>query len=119
MEGFICEKIERQIDMLLNLKGKKINQYPQTSFNYFNMFLRKKEDFQNEDYQFEIKIPEDIKLVDQKFVGKFRTSESLFKALSRAVKNVKSYVFTKLDVPIKLNVSKKTEYSFFLKKYLG
>lgn len=64
-------------------------------------------DYQTGEYSFEIKIPEDVKQGEQKLEGKVGTAVSALKAVSGIVARVDWHVYAKLDVPMKLDVSKK------------
>lgn len=104
---FIGEKIERQTGMGIGPTAKRGSQYRRTPIYHFKMPLGGEGDYQTGEYPFEIKIPEDVKQGEQKLEGKVGTAVSALKAVSGIVARVDWYVYAKLDVPMKLDVSKK------------
>ena len=72
----------------------------------FKMPLAGEKDYHNEEYPFEIKIPDTILQEDQKLEGKAATAATALKVLGGVSRHVDWYVKTELDVPMKLDIKK-------------
>lgn len=105
--SFVGEKIERQTGMGIGPTAKKGSQYRRTPLYHFKMPLGGEEEYQKGEYPFEIKIPEDVKQAERKLEGKAGTAVSALKTISGIVTRVDWYVYAKLDVPMKMDVSKR------------
>jgi len=105
--AFVGEKVERQTGMGVGPTAKSGRQSQRTYLYHFKMPLGGEGEYQTGEYPFEIKIPEDVKQAEQKLEGKVGTAVSALKAVSGIVARVDWYVYAKLDVPMKLDVSKK------------
>lgn len=105
--AFIGEKIERQTGMGVGPTAKKGSQTKHTYIYQFKMPLGEEGEYQTGEYPFEIKIPEDVKQAEQKLEGKVGTTITALKAVSGVVSRIDWYVHANLDVPMKLDVSKR------------
>ena len=105
--AFIGEKIERQTGMGVGPTASKGSQSKHINIYNFKMPLDGEGEYQTGEYPFEIKIPEDVKQAEQKLEGKVGTALSALKAVSGIVSRIDWYVYVKLDVPMKLDVSKR------------
>jgi len=76
-----------------------------TVFN-FKMPLGGEKDYQNEEYPFEIKIPDNILNENPQLEGKAATAAAAFKVLGGVSSHVDWYVKAELDVPMKLDIKK-------------
>jgi hypothetical protein len=72
----------------------------------FTIPLDGEKNYQEEEYSFEIKIPDDILQTAQKLDGKIGTAITAFRTLSGVYSRVDWYVKSELDVPMGLDVKK-------------
>jgi len=87
--------------------AKRGSHYRRTPIYHFKIPSGGEGDYQRGEHPFEMKIPEDVEQREQKLEGKVGTAVSALKAVSGIVARVDWYVYAKLDVPMKLDVSKK------------
>lgn len=104
--AFIGEKIEGQTGMGIGptVGGRRRTQ--RVKLHDFRMPLDGEKEYQEGEYPFEIKIPENIHQVDQKLEGKVGTAVTALKAISGVHSRVDWYVKAQLDVPMGLDVKK-------------
>lgn len=105
--AFIGEKIERQTGMGVGPTAKRGSQYRRTPIYHFKMPLGGEGEYQHGEYPFEITIPPDVKQSAAQPEGKVGTAVTALKAISGVTSRIDWYVYAKLDVPMKLDVSKK------------
>jgi len=72
----------------------------------FKMPLAGEKEYHNEEYPFEIKIPDNILQDNQKLEGKAATAATALKVLGGVSSRVDWFVKTELDVPMKLDIKK-------------
>ncbi|HUS99073.1 MAG TPA: hypothetical protein VMY59_01995 [Candidatus Thermoplasmatota archaeon] len=104
--SFIGTKTEKQTGMGIGPTASNNRQTRTIKVYDFTIPLDGKKNYQEEEYPFEIKIPDDIHQADQKLDGKIGTAVNALKAISGVYSRVDWYVHTQLDIPMSLDVKK-------------
>ena len=105
--AFVGEKVERQTGMGIGPTSHDKRQTQRTYLYHFKMPLGGEGEYQQGEYPFEITIPSDVKQSAAQPEGKVGTAVSALKAISGVTSRIDWYVYAKLDVPMKLDVSKR------------
>ncbi len=105
--SFIGIKIQQQTGMGIGPTASSSRSTNKSVVYDFKMPLDYDKEYQNDEYPFEIKIPEDIHHVSQKLEGKVGTALTALKAVSGIHGRIDWYVKAQLDVPKKLDIKKK------------
>jgi hypothetical protein len=104
---FAGVKEERQTGMGIGPTSSDRRQRQRVYLYRFKMPLGGEGEYQQGEYPFEITIPPDVKQSAAQAEGKLGTAVSALKAVSGIHSRIDWYVHAKLDVPMKLDVSKK------------
>ncbi|KYK28512.1 hypothetical protein AYK20_01055 [Thermoplasmatales archaeon SG8-52-1] len=104
--SFIGTKIDKQTGLGIGPMANNNRQTRTIKVYDFTMPLDGEKNYQEEEYSFEIKIPEDILQTAQKLNGKIGTAITAFKTISGVYSRVDWYVKSELDVPLGLDVKK-------------
>ena len=104
--SFIGSKTEKQTGMGIGPTTSKTQQTKTMKVYDFTLPLGGEKDYHEEEYPFEIKIPDDIHQIDQKLDGKIGTAMTALKTLSGVYSRTDWYVKAELDVPMNLDVKK-------------
>jgi len=98
--------VERQTGIGVGPTASNNRQTKKTYIYHFKMPLGGEGEYQQGEYPFEIKIPEDVKQGAATPDGKVGTAVSALKAISGIHRRVDWYVRAELDVPLKMDVTK-------------
>jgi hypothetical protein len=104
--SFIGTKTDKQTGMGIGPTASSTSQTRTIKVYDFTVPLDGEKDYREEEYPFEIKIPEDIHQTDQKLDGKVGTAVAALKTISGVYSRTDWYVRAQLDVPMSLDVKK-------------
>ncbi|MCK4366097.1 MAG: hypothetical protein KAW45_08595 [Thermoplasmatales archaeon] len=104
---FAGVKVERQTGMGIGPTSSNRRQQQRVYLYHFKMPLGGEGEYQQGEYPFEITIPPDVKQAATQAEGKVGTAVTALKAISGVTSRIDWYVYAKLDVPMKLDVSKR------------
>jgi hypothetical protein len=104
--SFIGTKIDKQTGMGIGPTVSSNQQTKTMKVYEFTLPLDGEKDYHEEEYPFEIKIPEDIHQIDHKLKGKIGSAVSALRTISGVYSRVDWYVKAELDVPLSLDVKK-------------
>jgi hypothetical protein len=104
--SFIGTKTDKQTGMVIGPTASSNTQTRTIKVYDFTLPLDGEKNYQEEEYSFEIKIPEDILQTAQKLDGKIGTAITALRTLSGVYSRVDWYVKSELDVPMGLDVKK-------------
>jgi hypothetical protein len=104
--SFIGTKTDKQTGMGIGPTASNNRQTRTIKVYDFTIPLDGEKNYQEEEYSFEIKIPDDIHQTAQKLNGKIGTAITALKTISGVYSRVDWYVKSELDVPMSLDVKK-------------
>ena len=104
--SFIGTKTDKQTGIGIGPATSNTQQTKIVKVYDFTLPLDGEKNYQEEEYSFEIKIPEDILQTAQKLDGKIGTAITALRTISGVYSRVDWYVKSELDVPMGLDVKK-------------